>query len=74
MRYLVTVYFGSAKALGAIWEGHVDEGAVIYRAPSPWLWLARMSAKGYLGNTGRCGYVITDSTGIVDQIAPTFSA
>lgn len=64
MKYQIAVYFdGPRSRFGG--RLHADE--CIFIGESPWLWLARASAKSNLGNTGRCSYVISHADKVLEE-------
>lgn len=65
MKYRVDVYVARPRA---VWMEELDAGFAIFIGESPWLWLARMVARSHIGNTGRCGYVISDGEIIVEHV------
>lgn len=64
MRYRVAVYFDGPRSQ---WGEQLHPEEIIYQCDVPWLWLARTLAKGNVGNTGRCSYVINSGERIVEQ-------
>lgn len=71
MRFEAIVYFAGPKT---IWAEKIDETEIIARFHAPWLWLARLQARGALGNTGRCGYAILRDGTVAEEVAATNSA
>jgi len=64
VKYQIAVYFNGPRSQ---WSEKLHESEVIYLDEAPFLWLARYLARANLGNTGRCAYVITSTTGYSEQ-------
>ena len=64
MMYRASVFFDGPRSH---WSEKLDPSEIIYQCEVPWLWLARMSVKGNIGNKGRCGYVIEQGEKIVEE-------
>lgn len=68
MRYQIAVYFDGPRSQ---WSEKLHESEVIYLGVAPWLWLARVVARGNCGNTGRCSYVISKSAQVIENVRPS---
>ena len=64
MRYTVAVFFDGPRCG---WGERLDPTEIVYTAPAPWLWLARVIARGNLGNTGRLAYAITEGEKTIEE-------
>jgi hypothetical protein len=62
------VYFAGPRSR---WEQSVNENEVIFKAEAPWLWLARVLARGNVGNTDRCGYAIEADGKLIEHVEAT---
>lgn len=68
MRYRAIVYFEGPKSLFA---RRPHESDYVHTIETRWLCAARFIARGALGNTGRCGYVIMEGDKLIEQRHPT---
>lgn len=71
MKYQVAVYFAGPKT---VWTEKMDESEVTMICDAPWLWVARSQARQAMGNTGRCGYVITKDGDLIEHVHATAAA
>jgi hypothetical protein len=64
VKYQIAVYFDGPRSQ---WGEKLDASECIFIGESPWLWFARQIARGHLGNTGRCSYVISSGDKPVEE-------
>lgn len=64
MRYTVAVFFEGPRCS---FSDRLHPMEIVYTSEARWLWLARMDARGRLGNTGRLGYAITQGERTIEE-------